>query len=775
MKNRRDTKIPNAAPKPENRAWDIFNQPIGFNSIKEILSKDISFSGKQDEVRTVKNLDQQTDDLLKRAEDIAQKQGISIEEALANFGIEISDDSDQDKQPANMKDNMLKSLDWEVSQTESSMSINNHDWIRRSSEMLEEIRKYLGDIEREMLVGILEKVKPQDSELAEKLILLNVLTRDQLVKLQERYEKEGGAFWRYILGEESIDISLFVEVLRTMPYAPLYLEGKGSFHEWMMDKGIITYRTFKQAKDESKDKVSLLQTLKDKRYLGKDQILVHISEFSGLNVFNSQLPKPLMKLAKALPPKWLETFSLAPLKVTAKELTLGVTCPLSEFMVQKLSSESKLDIKQTLMKEEKLHNFRLKILEKIAPDFEETAVSKPSSEGRIKDIVSSASAVNMVRQLFEGALDSRATDIHIDPEDAGAKVRFRIDGLLYEVMKMENDLSNEVASRIKILADLDITERRRPQDGHINITIKNNEYDMRIATVPTKHGERIGIRMVYAGNITKTMDDLGLVDKDYEKVKNFIKMPHGMILATGPVGSGKTTTLYSCLNAIDRKTHNVMSIEDPVEFNLEGANQVEVNYALQFGFVEGLRALLRQDPDTILVGEIRDEETARIAVRASMTGLLVFSTLHTNDSPGAITTLSNFNLPPHLIANSIVGVIAQRLLRKICPHCKTFYKPDPKELDLCGFKPAEKQKIKRLYKGKGCSKCFHSGYLDRTGVFEVMELTHKMRDAVLERTPEKSLRELAIKEGMRTLAMDGREKILNGEITTEEFLRVIRF
>jgi|GEM_PF-240653 len=762
----------------QSSAWDFLNQPIGFNSIMDVLRKDISFGGQQGEVKVVKNLDQQADALLERAEEIANQKGISVEDALQEFGIDLVGGAEEpgSSQSQNMKNNMLKSLDWEVSHVEndSSYGVNSADWIRKSSEMIEEIRKYLGDIEREMLVGILEHIQPGDSVLWSRLALLNVLTREQMSKLEERYNKDGGAFWRYLLGEESLNVSLFVEVLRTMPYSPLFLEGKGSFHEWLMDKGIITYRIFKMAREESKHSgSSLWQVLKDKRFLGEEKIMSSIIEFSGVGVHTGAMPKLTLKLVRSLPPKWLEAFNIVPLKVTTKELTLGTACPISGFLAQQLASESKLEIKLKLLPEEKLQAFRLKVLEKIAPEIGEVETKRPT-EGRIKDIVSSASAVNMVRQLFEGALESRATDIHIDPEDDGARVRFRIDGLLYEVMKMESDLSNEVASRIKILADLDITERRRPQDGHISITIQNVEYDMRIATVPTKHGERIGIRMVYAGNITKTMDDLGLVAKDYDKVKGFINMPHGMILATGPVGSGKTTTLYSCLNAIDRKIHNVMSIEDPVEFNLEGANQVEVNYNLQFGFVEGLRALLRQDPDTILVGEIRDEETARIAVRASMTGLLVFSTLHTNDSPGAITTLSNFNLPPHLIANSLVGVIAQRLLRRVCPHCKSFYKPTKQEMKSVGFTPAEQAKIKRMYKGKGCSKCFHSGYLERTGVFEVMEITSKVRDAILERSPEKVLRDIAIKEGMRTLATDGRDKITKGELTTEEFLRVIR-
>jgi len=240
-------------------------------------------------------------------------------------------------------------------------------------------------------------------------------------------------------------------------------------------------------------------------------------------------------------------------------------------------------------------------------------------------------------------------------------------------MNIHLSLASEVIGRVKILADMDITERRQPQDGHIKALIGGRDVDMRIASVPTFHGERVEIRLVDSSKVMLSLEDLGLKTQDYQRVLRLLERPYGMILATGPVGSGKTTTLYSCLSRLDPVSQNILSIEDPVEYELEGANQIEVNYRLNFGFVEGLRASLRQDPDTILVGEIRDNETAAIAIRASMTGLLVFSSLHTNNAPGAVTTFYNFRIPPLLIANSLLGVIAQRLVRRLCKSCCEFY------------------------------------------------------------------------------------------------------
>ena len=768
---------PRRGPKQPMNAWALLNKPIAFNSIVELLGKDVDLISRKDDGLMV-DFDQQADALIERATLLAEETGISIEEALEQIGIAVVGEGGEraDSDQAEMRNSMLKTLDWEISHgddEDSSGGDGGMQWVRRSSEILDHLDEYLGNIERDMLVDVLDLVVPSDLRLRRRLVFLEFCTDDEFIKFERRHKSEGGEFWRVLLSVENSDLDLFAEALLGMPFAPIVVEDMEPFSDWLLENKHIEYSLFKSVRAEAKKSaIGVCHLLREEQYLGEEKYLKLVEKYSGLKIWEKAVPRQSKKLLDLVDRSWAEYFDMVPLSIKSNVLTVGVLKPSSEYVLARMAEEAEMEIECCLMPAEKLLAARQRLLDKTTPSV--ASVKTTGYESRVRDMVTSASAVNMVRQLFEGALESRATDIHIDPEEKGARVRFRIDGLLYPVMVMDEGLMGEVASRIKILADLDITERRRPQDGHITVNIHDQEYNMRIATVPIKHGERISIRMVYSGNVMKSMDDLGLINKDYEKVKRCISLPHGMILATGPVGSGKTTTLYSVLNEIDRSVNNVMSIEDPVEFGLEGANQVEVNYDLQFGFVEGLRALLRQDPDAILVGEIRDEETARIAVRASMTGLLVFSTLHTNDAPGAVTALSNFNLPPHLIANSLVGIIAQRLLRKVCTHCKTGYKAPKTEMRRLGFSTAEMNKVKRFYKGKGCEKCFNSGYLGRIGVFEVLEVTPTLRENIQTQASEKVLHATAIRSGMRTLAADGRSKVLSGETTPEEFLRILR-
>jgi type II secretory ATPase GspE/PulE/Tfp pilus assembly ATPase PilB-like protein len=760
--------------KQSETLWNFLNKPVGFDSLLDVLKRDLTSVGAESESRMLPNLDKQAEELIERASAIAESEGITIEEALARFGIGLDDDDDSGA-PENVKDSMLRSLDWEVTHVDDTVENpkEEHTPLRRRTDVLDALSGHM-EIDTTLLQDILEQVSADDPMLRDRLIFFGFCTDFQYAEARQRAISGGLPIWYTLLSDMQSDVSQFAEVLRVMAFAPALVPGKGSFYEWLLDKGPLNYKMYKEARVEAlREKISICEVLSRPAFLGGKAYIELMQEFSGLDGLNGAKPVATLKLAAALDREWLELFDLAPVRIKGQTVTIGVSRPLTREFSRRLAASTGATIAYALMTPDALKSYKKSLLDKIV---EHKPALKPTekSAGRIKEIVASASAVNLVRQLFEGALDSRATDIHIDPHADGAWVRFRIDGMLHEVMRMETELSTEVASRIKILADMDITERRRPQDGHISVNIRGTEYDMRIATVPARNGEKIAIRLVYAGNVMKPLGELGLIASDYKKMQSFIKLPFGMILATGPVGSGKTTTLYSCLNEVNRQVLNVMSVEDPVEFDLDNANQVPVNYQLQFGFVEGLRALLRQDPDIILVGEIRDEETARIAVRASMTGLLVFSTLHTNDAPGAITTLTNFHIPNHLIANSLVGVIAQRLLRRICMDCRETYKPDKETLLRMGFKADKLAGIKKLHRGKGCPTCFTSGYLGRTGVFEVMEVTPNLKDLILEGVSEKVLRNTAIEEGMRTLAMDGREKVLAGQISSEEFFRILR-
>lgn len=375
--------------------------------------------------------------------------------------------------------------------------------------------------------------------------------------------------------------------------------------------------------------------------------------------------------------------------------------------------------------------------------------------------------VKLVSTIIEGAVNSGATDVHLDPQDPEMRVRYRIDGVLHDVMSIPRDIESAAVSRLKIMADMDITETRRPQDGHISMTIGEAEFDLRIATLPTFLGERIVMRLLDQSSVLSGIRDLGLEPDDEKRLQGIIDQPYGMILVTGPTGSGKTTTLYSCLNEMDVLTQSIVTLEDPVEYQLSGINQVQIDPDIDLTFANVLRASLRQDIDVLLVGEIRDPETARIAIRAAMTGHLVFSTLHTNDAPEAISTLRNMDVPSYLVASALTAIIAQRLVRCICEECKTSYTPTKPLLSSIRLP----ETTKKLYKGTGCSKCYHTGYHGRTGIFEILELNEAIRKMVVADEP---IEKITKASKLQTMADRCRMKVKAGEITAEEFLNVIR-
>jgi len=400
-----------------------------------------------------------------------------------------------------------------------------------------------------------------------------------------------------------------------------------------------------------------------------------------------------------------------------------------------------------------------------------TMTPKDDSEPkRFEDIARESQGVPVVKlvsTIIEGAVNSGATDVHLDPQDPEMRVRYRIDGTLHDVMSIPRDIESAVISRLKIMADMDITETRRPQDGHISMTIGEAEFDLRIATLPTFLGERIVMRLLDQSSVLSGIRDLGLEPDDEKRLQGIIEQPYGMVLVTGPTGSGKTTTLYSCLNEMDVLTQSIVTLEDPVEYQLSGINQVQIDPDIDLTFANVLRASLRQDIDVLLVGEIRDPETARIAIRAAMTGHLVFSTLHTNDAPEAISTLRNMDVPSYLVASALTAIVAQRLVRKICEECKTSYTPTKPLLSSIRLP----ETTKKLYKGKGCSSCYHTGYHGRTGIFEILELNETLRKMIVADEPVEKITKAA---KLQTMADRCRMKVKAGEITAEEFLNVIR-
>jgi type IV pilus assembly protein PilB len=415
-------------------------------------------------------------------------------------------------------------------------------------------------------------------------------------------------------------------------------------------------------------------------------------------------------------------------------------------------------------------------LAKAAPASEAEVLTESTGEDltveRLRSMVEEAPIVRIVNQIIHQAIRDGASDIHFEPREQDVHVRFRVDGLLNEAMTVPKQIQAALASRVKILANLDIAERRLPQDGHIRLRHEGRKYDMRVSTLPTVLGEKIVIRVLDQSGARVALNEIGLPAEMLNTWGNLITRPYGMLIVTGPTGSGKTTTLYTSIERINTAERNIVSIEDPVEYRMPRVSQVQVNPRTGLTFASGLRSILRQDPDVVLIGEIRDRETAQIAVQASMTGHLVLSTLHTNDAPSAVTRLADMGVEPFLVTGSLMAVLAQRLVRTICSRCKEAYTPPSEALRRLGLQP-EKYDGLSLHRGRGCDFCRGSGYRGRTGVFGLMVMNDRLRARVLAGASADQLRAAAEEEGMWMLRRDALQKVLDGVTTVEELFRVV--
>ncbi len=382
-----------------------------------------------------------------------------------------------------------------------------------------------------------------------------------------------------------------------------------------------------------------------------------------------------------------------------------------------------------------------------------------------------APIIRLVNSLLFRAVKERASDIHVEPYEKDLSVRFRIDGVLYEIMKPPKKAQASISSRIKIMAQLDIAEKRIPQDGRIKIKIAGRDVDIRVSTLPTSHGESIVMRLLDTSAVILNLEDIGFSEKQLHTINQIVNKSHGIFLVTGPTGSGKTTTLYSCLSKINSKELKIITVEDPVEIQLQGIAQIQVNPKVNLTFASGLRSILRQDPDVIMVGEIRDQETAEIAIQASLTGHLVFSTLHTNDAASAITRLVDMGVEPFLVSSSIIAIMAQRLVRVVCKDCRQPYRPTPQELKELNIRPELAMRA-TIFRPKGCAACYNTGYLGRTGIYEVLPVDEMFRGLILKSADGNTLKKAAQAQGVKNLRDDGAEKVLKGITTVEEVLRV---
>ena len=378
----------------------------------------------------------------------------------------------------------------------------------------------------------------------------------------------------------------------------------------------------------------------------------------------------------------------------------------------------------------------------------------------------------LVASLIRGAIEARASDIHIEPQTTELRVRYRVDGMLRRAVDVPITAQPEVVSHIKILAQMDISEKRVPQDGHISLRHEDQEYDVRVSSLPAVGGEKIVLRILDKNATRWSLDEVVTSPEDNRKFRELTANPYGMLLLTGPTGSGKTTTLYSVLQLVNTPQRNIVTVEDPVEYRLPGITQVQVKPAAGVTFASSLRSILRQDPDIILIGEIRDLETAEIAVSAALTGHLVLSTLHTNDAAGAVSRLINLGIPPFLVASALLGAVAQRLMRTVCPRCKGTYEPDRQERDLLGGHACSSDAI-HLVRGQGCQYCCQTGYQGRKAVYEILPVSPKIRRMILDGCGDTQVKEQAVQEGMRTLRKNAVEEVLRGVTTVDELMRVV--
>lgn len=396
----------------------------------------------------------------------------------------------------------------------------------------------------------------------------------------------------------------------------------------------------------------------------------------------------------------------------------------------------------------------------------------PASDEHDVSIEGDVPVVRIVNQLLREAVLERASDVHFEPGPRGVRIRYRVDGVLREVTTLPASAQAELLSRLKVMAELDITERRRPQDGRIAMRVEDKALDLRVATLPTPSGEGIVLRILDAEVAFHPLHEIGMAPADITRLERMLHRPHGAVLVSGPTGSGKSTTLYALLNEINDPSRKIITVEDPVEYRMDGVTQIAVNNKVGLDFANGLRTILRADPDVVLVGEVRDPETAEIAVRAALTGHLVLTSIHTNDAPSALTRLNDMGVPPYITSSALLGAVAQRLVRVLCPHCKQRVKVPVERLVAAGFTESEIPKL-RLFAAQGCSECSQTGYRGRSGVFEVMEFDERLSALFISNAAAEELRRVAVEQGMRTLHRDALDKVAAGITSLDEIERVV--
>jgi type IV pilus assembly protein PilB len=552
----------------------------------------------------------------------------------------------------------------------------------------------------------------------------------------------------------------------------------------LLVKGLIKPEQLERALEEQKrsnHQKLLGEILVELRLCSEDQITEALAQAYGVPYARVSPKIADPKVIAVLPKEFLEKHQVLPLYLVESILTVAVPEPANVFLLEEIErlggftvqvvAATGRDIKATL--QAYLPNDKVfvidDIIEEVQPE-EFTLIEAPVQDiANLEAAAGDSPIIKLVNYVIYHAVKDGASDIHIEPGDNVLRIRYRIDGRLNEKLRPPFQMHAAVTSRVKIMAGLDISERRLPQDGGIHVMMDKRPIDLRVSTMPGRNGEKVVIRVIDNDKASVNLEKLGFGYDTLKQWRKLISMPNGIVLVTGPTGSGKSTTLYACLQELNADDTNICTVEDPVEYNLAGVNQFQVNEKAGFTFANALRALLRQDPDILMVGEVRDGETARLATQASLTGHLVLSTLHTNDAPGAITRLFNLGIEPYLVGATVCGVLAQRLVRKLCQNCKEQYEPTPNEI-----RQMEKfvGSAEKLFRAKGCSRCRNLGYSGRIGVYELLVPDDVLIERISQGATLNEIRELALKIGMKPLRHDGMEKVKAGITTLEEVYRV---
>ena len=557
---------------------------------------------------------------------------------------------------------------------------------------------------------------------------------------------------------------------------------KGSLRigQLLIEEEIVSAENIEKAlKEQKKTGKFLCTVLIEMGLVQEETILPVLAKQMGLSFVKIKSLHIEPQVISKVPAKFAIHYKLMPVKLENNTITIAVTDPLDVHTLDDLRLILGIEVKAILAGEKDIleaireyYGVGAETLEQIASEkkiAEEEAGFEKNED--IETLAEDASIIKFVNQLFSQAVSERASDIHIEPYEDELKVRIRVDGILYDtpIPPTIKHFQQAIVSRIKIMASLNIAERRLPQDGRIRVKLQNRDIDLRVSTIPTSFGESVQIRLLSSLSFLN-LENLGFCEDDRKKIEQAIKKPHGIIFVTGPTGAGKSSTLYASLAKINSSSIKIITVEDPIEYQLKGATQIQVMPKIGLTFAAGLRSILRHDPDVIMVGEVRDYETAEVAIRASLTGHLVLSTLHTNDAAGAVTRLVDMGVEPFLVSSSLECLIAQRLVRLICPDCKT---PQKIPESACkDFNLNSKEKEARVYNGKGCPACKFSGYRGRTGIYEIIPMNETLREMVIQKASSQQIKKKAVEMGMRTLRQDGWLKITSGLTTIEEVMRV---